>query len=76
MVTQQRGACSSCCFLQMISHTDYDAVCRMESFASMYAERGYTTLEIDIAPPASQPATSQALLKHFEDGKLLPLSPF
>jgi hypothetical protein len=42
----------------------------------MYAERGYTTLEIDIAPPASQPATSQALLKYFEDGKFLPPSPF
>jgi hypothetical protein len=41
---------------------------RMESFASMYAERGYTCLELDIAPPEPAPATSQALMKHFEDG--------
>jgi hypothetical protein len=40
----------------------------MESFASMYAERGYTCLELDIAPPEPAPTTSQALMKHFEDG--------
>jgi hypothetical protein len=36
-------------------------VFRMESFVLMYAERRYTTLDIDIAPLASQPATSRAL---------------
>jgi hypothetical protein len=40
----------------------------MESFASMYAEKGYTCLELDIALPEPIPTTSQALMKHFEDG--------
>ncbi|KAG8734368.1 hypothetical protein FRC11_004374 [Ceratobasidium sp. 423] len=40
---------------------------RMQDFAAMYAERGYTTLEIDLAPPSPEdPAskTSEALVEH------------
>jgi len=39
----------------------------MTSFASMFAERGYMTMEVDIGLPDSKASTSEALLKHFED---------
>lgn len=52
-----------------------DALCwgltRMEGFASMFAERGYTCLEIDLAQPTQTPSTSQALMKHYESGASL-----
>ncbi|TFK52772.1 hypothetical protein OE88DRAFT_1711671 [Heliocybe sulcata] len=37
----------------------------MTSFASMFAEKGYTCLEIDLAKPESA-TTSEALMHHFE----------
>jgi hypothetical protein len=40
----------------------------MESFAAMFAERGYTCMEIDLAPPQLRPETSAQLLHHFESG--------
>lgn len=40
----------------------------MRAFAAMFAERGYTCLEIDLARP--EPIhTSQQLMKHFQDGQ-------
>jgi hypothetical protein len=43
----------------------------MQDLAAMYAERGYTTLEIDLVPPPSGDAagkTSAALIKYFTKG--------
>ncbi|KZT07015.1 uncharacterized protein LAESUDRAFT_652041 [Laetiporus sulphureus 93-53] len=38
----------------------------MRSFAAMFAERGFTCLEVDLAPPEDR-TTSEALMQHFED---------
>ncbi|CAE6423755.1 unnamed protein product [Rhizoctonia solani] len=46
---------------------DADSKDGMQDFAAMYAERGYTTLEIDLAPPPPEDAaskTSVALLEY------------
>ncbi|KDQ12111.1 hypothetical protein BOTBODRAFT_113350 [Botryobasidium botryosum FD-172 SS1] len=44
-----------------------DSAKGMKDVASMFAERGYTTLEIDLAPPQVKPTTSQSLMKYYED---------
>ncbi|QRW00618.1 hypothetical protein RhiJN_28636 [Ceratobasidium sp. AG-Ba] len=49
-------------------HWDKNSREGMQNFAAMFSERGYTTLEIDLAPPAAgdeSSKTSQALLDHF-----------
>ncbi|KAG9124545.1 hypothetical protein FRC07_011168 [Ceratobasidium sp. 392] len=56
--------------LVVLSAERWDASSRegMQNFAAMFAERGYTTLEIDLAPPPADDSaskTSQALLEHF-----------
>ncbi|OSX61293.1 hypothetical protein POSPLADRAFT_1182441 [Postia placenta MAD-698-R-SB12] len=38
----------------------------MRKFASMFAEKGFTCLELDLAPPAKPPKSSQALMEHYE----------
>lgn len=42
----------------------------MRKFASMFAEKGFTCLELDLAPPAKPAKSSQALMEHFEGGTL------
>jgi hypothetical protein len=49
----------------------------MQDFAAMYAERGYTTLEIDLAPPPpgdSAAKTSGSLIEYFTKGTHWPCS--
>lgn len=43
----------------------------MRTFASLFAERGYTTLEIDLGLPTDSvdAKSSDALLHHFEAGE-------
>lgn len=46
----------------------------MQDFAAMFAERGYTTLEIDLAPPAAGEESgkkSTSLLEYFTKGPFL-----
>ena len=40
----------------------------MRTFATMFAERGYSTLEVDIGLPTSKLSTSDDLLHRFEAG--------
>ena len=40
----------------------------MPTFATVFAERGYTTLEVDISLPALKAMTSDELLNHFGTG--------
>lgn len=54
----------------ILSAEQWDAKSKegMQDFAAMYAERGYTTLEIDLAPPPpgdSATKTSEALIEYF-----------
>lgn len=45
----------------------------MMAMSSMFAERGFTTMEIDLSYPpqdAQAAQTSEGIMKHFEDGKL------
>ncbi|KAI8972870.1 hypothetical protein BD414DRAFT_517841 [Trametes punicea] len=53
--------------LVFVSASSWDASSRngMSSFASWYAERGYTCLEIDIGKPADV-STSEALMNYYE----------
>ncbi|KAI0765887.1 hypothetical protein BD413DRAFT_159817 [Trametes elegans] len=53
--------------LVFVSSSGWDAKSRdgMSTYASWYAERGYTCLEIDLAKPRDV-ATSEALMKHYE----------
>ncbi|KAI9062065.1 hypothetical protein FKP32DRAFT_1612745 [Trametes sanguinea] len=53
--------------LVFVSSSSWDARSRegMSSFASWYAERGYTCLEIDLGKPADV-STSEALMSHYE----------
>ncbi|KAI0667227.1 hypothetical protein C8Q78DRAFT_982672 [Trametes maxima] len=53
--------------LVFVSSSNWDASSRngMSAFASWYAERGYTCLEIDLAKPQNA-ATSDALMNHYE----------
>lgn len=43
----------------------------MRTFASLFAERGYTTLEIDLGLPTDsvEAESSEAFLHHFEAGE-------
>ncbi|PCH34994.1 hypothetical protein WOLCODRAFT_133680 [Wolfiporia cocos MD-104 SS10] len=54
--------------LVFVSASKWDPRTRqgMRTLASMFAERGFTCLEVDLAPPESI-STSESLMQHFED---------
>lgn len=60
---------------QSLISTPFGSVCSMRALAANFAERGYTTLEIDIGLPKEEDRiNSQDLMHHFEQGELtLPL---
>ncbi|KAF8314910.1 hypothetical protein DL93DRAFT_2057600 [Clavulina sp. PMI_390] len=45
---------------------DHDSSASMRSYAAMFSERGYTTMEIDLGLPEPQVKSSEELMHHFE----------
>ncbi|KAL6302659.1 hypothetical protein BKA93DRAFT_736241 [Sparassis latifolia] len=59
--------------LVFVSASRWDAASSsgMTEFASMLAERGFTCLEVDLAPPKDRQSNADTLMHYFETGECL-----